>query len=138
MLPRRCGPIAISPHVTAAGKLGERQNLCRFLHVAPTSAEWDRRLLAYDADIYRNFYGPFFPQMPQGDGPALLDGMKASGLFVGGSLAETRDVWRRTYERAPAEYITLIWHWAQCPKEVLLEELDLFMREVLPQLEAPV
>ena len=51
--------------------------------------------------------------------------------------AKGKDDWRRTYEQAPCEYITLIWHWAQCPKEVMLDELDLFMREVLPQLETP-
>jgi len=30
----------------------------------------------------------------------------------------------------------VIWHWAQVPKDVLLEELDLFMREIVPELEA--
>jgi len=37
---------------------------------------------------------------------------------------------------APCEYVTVIWHWAQVPKDVLLEELDLFMREIVPELEA--
>jgi len=58
-------------------------------------------------------------------------------LFVGGTVQESRDVWRRIYDRAPCEYITLIWHWAQCPKDVMLEELDLFMREVWTQLSTP-
>ena len=62
--------------------------------------------------------------------------MKASGLFVGGSLAEARDEWRRIYAVAPCEYVTVIWHWAQVPKDILLEELDLFMREIVPELEA--
>ena len=75
--------------------------------------------------------------MPQGDPSALVDSMKKSELFVGGTVQESRDVWRNIYDRAPCEYITLIWHWAQCPKDVMLDELDLFMREVLPQLETP-
>lgn len=118
-------------------KLGQKQNICRFPHIATSPADFDRRLKEYDVDIYKNFYGPFFPQMPQADGDAILDGMKKSGLFVGGTLQAAKDEWRRIYEKAPCEYITLIWHWAQCPKDVMLQELDLFMREVLPLLETP-
>lgn len=117
--------------------LGERQNLVRFPHIAGTNAGFRDRLRKYDVDIYRNFYGPFFPQLPQGDDDTLVDGMLKSELFIGGSLQETKDVWRDIYDRAPCEYITLIWHWAQVPTEVLLEELDLFMREVLPLIELP-
>ena len=32
--------------------------------------------------------------------------------------------------------ITLIWHYAHCPKELMLEELGVFMTEVLPELDA--
>jgi hypothetical protein len=37
----------------------------------------------------------------------------------------------------PCEYITLIWHWAQQPKEDMLEELQIFMDKVLPELDTP-
>lgn len=117
--------------------LGERQNLVRFPHIGKSNADFRERLRQYDVDIYRNFYGPFFPQLPQGDDDTMVDGMLKSDLFVGGSLQETKDVWSDIYDRAPCEYLTLIWHWAQVPTDVLLEELDLFMREVLPQLELP-
>ena len=116
---------------------GERQNMVRFPHIAPSRAAFRQRLNDYDLDIYRNFYGPFFPQLPQGDADALLDGMLKSGLFVGGTLQDMKDEFRRSYDAVPCEYITLIWHWAQCPKDVMLEELDLFMREVVPLLETP-
>lgn len=118
-------------------KYGQMQNICRFPHVGKSTEDWNRKLKAYDVEIYKEFYGPFFPQMPQGDGDAILEGMKKSGLFVGGSLQECKDDWRRTFDQVPCEYITLIWHWAQCPKEVMLEELDLFMREIVPLLETP-
>ena len=62
-------------------KFGARQNMCRFPHVAPSSADFDRRLRDYDVDIYTNFYGPFFPQMPQGDADSILEGMKKSELI---------------------------------------------------------
>ena len=118
-------------------KPGQKQNVCRFPHIATSEADFNRRLKEYDLDIYKNFYGPFFPQMPQGEGDEIIEGMKQSGLFVGGTLQQTKDYWRGLFDKAPCEYITLIWHWAQCPKEVMLEELDLFMREVLPLLETP-
>lgn len=116
-------------------RLGERQNIVRYPHVARTRQEFDDRLRAYDLDIYRNFYGPFFPHLPQGDDATLVEAMKKSELFVGGTLQDNKDIWRGIYDQAPCEYITLIWHWAQCPKDVMLEELDLFMREVVPLLE---
>jgi len=117
--------------------LGEKQNIVRYPHIARTREEFDERLRKYDLDIYKNFYGPFFPQLPQGDDSTLVEGMKKSDLFVGGTLQDTKDVWRDIYDRAPCEYITLIFHWAQVPTDVMLEELDLFMREVLPLLEVP-
>ncbi|MDP6701709.1 MAG: hypothetical protein QGH25_18810, partial [Candidatus Latescibacteria bacterium] len=100
--------------------------------------EYLRRLRDYDLDIYKNFYGPFFPQFPQGaDESAHIDAMQDSGIFIGGTLDESIRQWREIYTQAPAEYITLIWHWAQCPKEVMMEDLQLFMEKVLPELEIP-
>ena len=32
-------------------KLGARQNLCRFPHIAPSAAEFDRRLRDYDVAL---------------------------------------------------------------------------------------
>ena len=117
--------------------LGERQNLVRFPHIAKTREEFHDRLRKYDLDIYKNFYAPFFPQLPVGDDDSLIDGMQESEIFNGGTLQETKDQWKSIYDQAPCEYITLIWHWAQVPSEVMLEELDLFMREVLPVLDVP-
>ena len=44
--------------------------------------------------------------------------------------------WQRTYEQVPAEYITLIFHYAQQPKDDVIRELELFMSKVVPSLEA--
>ena len=38
----------------------------------------------------------------------------------------------------PAEYITLINHYAQTPKEVVIETLDTFMRQVKPALDEEI
>jgi len=117
-------------------KFGQNQNIVRFPHIASTRADYEQRLRDYDVDIYTNFYGPFFPQMPQGDESTIVESMRQSGLFIGGSLQESKDAWREIYDQVPCEYITLIWHWAQCPTDVMLQELDLFMREIVPELDA--
>jgi len=71
------------------------------------------------------------------DANATMQSMIDSGIFMGGTVEEVRAQWRHIYSVLPSEYITLIWHYAQVPKEVLLEELDLFLRKVLPDLDAP-
>ena len=118
---------------------GQQQNVVRWPHITKTSEDYDRKLLEYDLDIYKNFYGPFFPYWPQGgksDREHIQD-IKDSGFFVGGTVEESIKQWRNTYEQVPAEYITLIFHWAQQPKDALLEEIELFMTKVLPELEIP-
>jgi hypothetical protein len=47
-----------------------------------------------------------------------------------------REEWKRIYDQVPAEYITLIFHFAQQPKDDVLRELELFMTKVVPHLEA--
>ena len=63
--------------------------------------------------------------------------MKDSGIFIGGNLDESIRAWKETYAEVPAEYITLIFHWAQQPKDDMLEELSTFMEKILPELEIP-
>ena len=61
--------------------------------------------------------------------------MKKSEIFIGGTIDESIRQWRVIYDQCPAEYITLIWHWAEQPKDDMMEELRLFMAKVLPELE---
>ena len=116
---------------------GQNQNIVRWNHMTKDAAEFDRKLLAYDLDIYTNFYGPFFPQLPTGDEATRLQSIKDSGLFLGGTVDEQIATWQNTYSRSPAEYITLIFHWAQQPKDDMLEEFDIFVNNVVPELEVP-
>ena len=118
-------------------RLGERQNIVRWPHVCKDEAQYDQRLRDYDLDIYKNFYGPFFPQFPNDPDTDHIANMKESDIFIGGSLERSKQLWQDLIERVPSEYITLIWHYAQTPKEVVEEELTLFMEEILPTLEVP-
>lgn len=118
-------------------RLGERQNVVRWPHVCKDEAQYDQRLRDYDLDIYKNFYGPFFPQFPNDPDTDHIANMKESDIFIGGSLERSKELWQSLIARVPAEYVTLIWHYAQTPKEVVEEELTLFMEEILPTLEVP-
>ncbi len=118
--------------------LGERQNIVRWIHVGRNEQEFRDKLLRYDYEMYANFYTAFFPKLPHfADTDATLQSMKESGIFLGGTVEQLKQQWRHIYATLPAEYITLIWHYAQVPKEVVLDELDVFMNKVLPELNAP-
>jgi alkanesulfonate monooxygenase SsuD/methylene tetrahydromethanopterin reductase-like flavin-dependent oxidoreductase (luciferase family) len=116
---------------------GQRQNVVRWLHIADSEADYYRKLHRYDVDIYKNFYGPFFPQFPTDPNTDWVQNISESGIYTGGSLESVRAQWRALYAQVPCEYITLIFHYAQQPKEDVLHELQLFMTRVLPELEAP-
>jgi alkanesulfonate monooxygenase SsuD/methylene tetrahydromethanopterin reductase-like flavin-dependent oxidoreductase (luciferase family) len=123
----------------AAGRsftLGQRQNIVRWLHIAESEADYHRKLRQYDLDIYKNFYGPFFPQFPTDPDTDWVQNISESGIFIGGTLDAVRAEWQRLYAQVPAEYITLIFHYAQQPKDDVLRELELFMTKVAPTLEA--
>jgi hypothetical protein len=116
---------------------GELQNVVRWPHITPTAEEYDRRLRDYDLDIYKNFYGPFFPQFPNDPDTDHIANMKASNIFIGGTVSQSISEWQDLIDQVPTEFITLIWHYAQIPKDEVAEELTVFMEEVLPSLEVP-
>ena len=118
--------------------LGERQNIVRWIHVGRNEQEFRDKLMRYDYDMYDNFYTAFFSKLPHfANADATLQSMIDSGIFLGGTVEQLKQQWRHIYATLPAEYITLIWHYAQVPKEVVLDELDVFMNKVLPELDAP-
>jgi alkanesulfonate monooxygenase SsuD/methylene tetrahydromethanopterin reductase-like flavin-dependent oxidoreductase (luciferase family) len=41
-------------------QFGERQNTVRWPHIAKSAEDYNRKLVQYDLDIYKNFYSPFF------------------------------------------------------------------------------
>ncbi len=118
--------------------LGERQNMVRWIHIADSEEEYNRKLEAYDRDIYENFYAPFFPQYDTMTAGDSIEEIKKSGVFYGGTVEKLTNDLAEAHQEVPTEFITLIWHYAQIPKDEMLGELEVFMNEVLPELEAPV
>ncbi|HXR24742.1 MAG TPA: hypothetical protein VN742_05225, partial [Candidatus Binataceae bacterium] len=52
-----------------------------------------------------------------------------------GTVDEVRRQLVEEWKKFPAEYLTLIYHYAQMPKEVVIQNLELFMREIKPALD---
>jgi alkanesulfonate monooxygenase SsuD/methylene tetrahydromethanopterin reductase-like flavin-dependent oxidoreductase (luciferase family) len=119
-------------------RMGEKQNIVRWVHICKDEEDYNRKLRAYDLDIYKNFYAPFFPQFPSDPDSDFVENIKGSGIYMGGTVEEIRQQWLDIYAEFPAEYITLIFHYAQQPKEDVIEAIRLFMTEVVPYLEAAV
>jgi len=117
--------------------LGARQNIARWIHLGRNEAEFTGRLLRYDYEMWVQHYSKFYDGIPKFDNTdATVQSMKDSGIFLGGTVEQLKAQWRHIYDRLPCEYITLIWHYAHCPKELMLEELGVFLTQVLPELDA--
>ena len=115
---------------------GEKQNIVRWLHIADSEAQYNDKLRKYDVDIYKNFYGPFFPQFPTDPNTDFVENIKSSGIYTGGTVDEVRARWQQIFGVVPAEYITLIFHFAQQPKDDVIETLQKFMTKVVPHLDS--
>ena len=94
----------------------------------------------WSSDIFMNFYGPLFPEWTEkGQGKTsqedILVLMDKTGLFQYGTVSEVRDYYIDQWKQLPAEYITLIYHYAQTPKEEMIKQLKIFMEEVKPALD---
>lgn len=116
--------------------LGERMASVRWVHITESRDAYLEALRKYDLDIYKNFYAGFFPKALPADGD-MVASIEESGIFVGGTLEETRRRLVEEWKRMPAEYITLIWHYAQQPKDDVIREMELVMSMVLPDLPGP-
>jgi alkanesulfonate monooxygenase SsuD/methylene tetrahydromethanopterin reductase-like flavin-dependent oxidoreductase (luciferase family) len=115
---------------------GEKQNIVRWLHIADNEAQYNEKLRKYDVDIYKNFYGPFFPQFPTDPNTDFVENIKSSGIYTGGTVDQVRTQWQQIFNVVPTEYITLIFHYAQQPKDDVIETLQNFMTKVVPHLES--
>ena len=113
--------------------LGANQAPVRWPHITDSAAAYDKALMDYDADIFENFYAKFFKKkMPVG--ADVLQGMKDSGLFLGGTVDQAKAQFAAEWEQVPYEYSVLIWHWAQQPVDDLIREMELMATKVYPEI----
>jgi len=118
---------------------GQNQAIVRWPHIGANYEEGARRALDWSSDIFMNFYGPLFPDWTERRKNVtekdILDLMNETGLFQFGSVSQVRDTYVNQWKQLPAEYIVLIYHYAQCPKDAMIEQVKTFMAEVKPALD---
>lgn len=126
--------------------LGQNQATARWLQIGDTREHAREALRKYDAEIQRNFYHQLALARPGADPAKMLPvdapleefAQQLEGLetHAWGSVDDVREKLVRQWELLPAEYISLIVHYAQQPKESVIRNLELFMSEVKPALDA--
>jgi alkanesulfonate monooxygenase SsuD/methylene tetrahydromethanopterin reductase-like flavin-dependent oxidoreductase (luciferase family) len=112
---------------------GQNQCMVRWIQIGKTREDALERIRNYDLDIWKNFYAAMGRRKVENDD--YFGSLVGSGLFVFGSVDEVRRELLEQWRVFPAEYITLINHYAQTPKEVVIETLDTFQRHVKPALD---
>lgn len=113
--------------------LGQNQALVRWGNIAPTMDEARRNVEAWDVDIFKDLYAGTTPMIFDPDTP--VDSVLNSGLWVIGSPDEVRDQYVEQWRQLPAEYVVLIYHYAQQPAESVIENVEMFMEHVKPALD---
>jgi len=117
-------------------RYGERQALVRWIHVNNSWEEYRQAIAKYDVDIYVDFYSKFFKDFDKDK--MIVDPIQSvinCGLYVGGPVEDVQQQLQSQLDRFPAEYLVLIWHWAQQPTYDVLREMERFAVDVLPKLD---
>jgi alkanesulfonate monooxygenase SsuD/methylene tetrahydromethanopterin reductase-like flavin-dependent oxidoreductase (luciferase family) len=123
---------AAAQHGRAFGP-GQNQCMVRWIEIGRTREEALQRIKDYDLDIWKNFYAAMGRRKVENDD--YLGSLVNSGLFLYGTVDEVRQALIEQWRVFPAEYITLINHYAQTPSAVVIETLDTFQREIKPALD---
>ena len=114
--------------------LGQNQALVRWMQIGDTSEAARRAIADYDVEIYRNLYKALTPMMPF-DPSDPVQSIADCGLWMHGTVEEVRDQFVRQWEELPAEYVVLIYHYAQQPAASVIRNMELFMEHIKPALD---
>jgi hypothetical protein len=90
-------------------------------------------VLRWDSDIFKNFYAAMGRRKLTKDD--LYENIIDSGLYAVGTVDTVRQQLIEQWRQFPAEHICLIFHYAQMPKEDVIETLDTFMKHIKPALD---
>ncbi len=122
---------------------GQNQAIVRMPRIADSYTEAREHIASYDGMIFKHFYRSFLPIAMQEKTIInenttyndLVNPMIDTGLFMAGTTSEIRDQFVAQWKHLPAEYVILIYHYAQQPKESVIKNIQLFMDEVKPALD---
>jgi alkanesulfonate monooxygenase SsuD/methylene tetrahydromethanopterin reductase-like flavin-dependent oxidoreductase (luciferase family) len=112
---------------------GKNQAIVRWGQIEDTEAKARQAVMDYDVDIFRDLYAGTTAMSY--DPAAPVDSVLKSGLWVVGDVNQVREQYIETWEQMPSEYVVLIYHFAQQPKESVIRNLELFMEHVKPSLD---
>lgn len=112
---------------------GQNQAVVRIPHIGATTEAARQSLVKYDSDIFKNFYAAMGRRKMDTDD--IVGSTTQFGLWAVGTVDEVRRQLVDEWKQFPAEYFTLIYHYAQMPKEEVIRSLRTFMREIKPALD---
>jgi alkanesulfonate monooxygenase SsuD/methylene tetrahydromethanopterin reductase-like flavin-dependent oxidoreductase (luciferase family) len=125
--------VDIATRAGHAWRAGQNQCLVRWMQIGRTEEDARNRVMEYDSDIFRNFYAAMGRRKLNPDD--VYGSILGSGLYVVGTVESVRRQLIEQWREFPAEYLTLIFHYAQMPKEAVIETLEAFMRHIKPALD---
>ena len=122
---------------------GQNQCTVRWIQLADTHDEAVANAEKYDSEIQKNFYNQLALAAERGRETlpvdtsihSFTDVIARSEQHVLGTADEVRDKLIKQWEEIPSEYLMIILHYAQQPKDSVIDNLERFMREVKPALD---
>jgi alkanesulfonate monooxygenase SsuD/methylene tetrahydromethanopterin reductase-like flavin-dependent oxidoreductase (luciferase family) len=114
--------------------LGQNQALVRWMQIGDTHEEARQAIADYDLEIYKNLYRSLTPVMPY-DEDDPVQSVLDCGLWAAGTVDEVREEFIRQWEELPAEYVVLIFHYAQQPLDSVIRNMELFVEHIKPALD---
>ena len=126
--------------------LGQNQMVVRWIEHGDTEQQARDRVAEHSADIFKHFYAPFFEAFPGADADrsmaprdatrdSLVDPILKTGLWVAGTVDQMREQFVEQWKQFPAEYIMWVTHFAQEPKEHIIHNMEVMMKEIKPALD---
>ncbi len=114
-------------------KFGQNQAMVRITHIAQSKAAAEDAVMRCDSDIFRNFYTALAGRKLA---PAeVLGAVSKYGLWSFGTADDVRKQLVEQWKEFPSEYLCLIYHYAQMPKDEVIANLEAFMSKVKPALD---
>lgn len=122
--------------------LGEHMCVVKNIEIGENDQDVYNKIAKHDADIWKNFINPLSkiltPERALPDNASMdqiVENARTSEVFVSGTVDSVRDQLVAEYKELPAEYLCLIMHYAQHPKEDVIKTLETFMTEIKPALD---
>jgi alkanesulfonate monooxygenase SsuD/methylene tetrahydromethanopterin reductase-like flavin-dependent oxidoreductase (luciferase family) len=112
---------------------GQNQALVRWIQIGKTAEDALEKIRTYDLDIWKNFYASMGRRKVEGND--IFGSLVNSGLFVFGTVDSVRQQLVEQWKVLPGEHIALVNHYAQMPKDAVIETLDIFQRQIKPALD---